>query len=501
MPSLDIPLRSSRSIITWLYVAMAIASLWGPEVALSIVPLFATLTLFSMAARLAGRTVSLQLFWEAGFLLLVVGEILVFSDLLIREFSAEVLGRSSMLFMIGHSCVIATADSLARRQHERITRGRLNLRLPVVLLISIIAYSYSLPAAFLSLSSGRGAALDYAADSGALGGILQGAALATPGLTAMYLKHVRGSSLWVSYAVLSPLFAAQFVTGTRYALLISVASPLFVYLGTRLYNFRQVALLPVTGSLLVAASNAMLALRRGDERSGGLFSLTDFLGREGVVRTTCQLILHFDEVQHLQGRSLGSIIVSPVPRSLWSEKPTLIGHWFPREFGLSGFSDIHSVSLGYIGDGYADFGLIGVTLYAVGLGVLLGMTNRAAQQTLNRQDGSFLGIFLSASLPAAFFAVRSPVTTLVVLFGVGLWVSLAKALSSFGDQSGDAAVPVLGGDDGLKSGRFRGATGRRGESGKARSVRGCADRVPAVGPRLRRSSWRDGDHVTGHIRD
>jgi hypothetical protein len=201
---------------------------------------------------------------------------------------------------------------------------------------------------------------------------------------------------------------------------------------------------------------------------------------EGVVRTVAQMISLFNVEQFRNGRTMVESALFWVPRALWPDKPPLMGWWLPRELmGSSGFGAGHSVSTGYVGEGYADFGLAGAYLWAMLIGVVVGFLARFTVAAASRSAGwSVLG---ALAYPAIFFAVRSPVTTAIVMSGTVLWTVLWARRGS-GESSGEATVSGATGRRGV--GGLRGATGLRGVGGLrgATGLRGVGGlRGPAGG--------------------
>lgn len=66
------------------------------------------------------------------------------------------------------------------------------------------------------------------------------------------------------------------------------------------------------------------------------------------------------------GEQLLGVLLFFIPRSLWESKPVGSGWYMSEELGLS----FHNISMNYFGEGYINFGFIGVFLFAVCLAYL-----------------------------------------------------------------------------------------------------------------------------------
>jgi oligosaccharide repeat unit polymerase len=241
-------------------------------------------------------------------------------------------------------------------------------------------------------------------------------------LLAHWILFVRRRSVWVLMLAISPVLLTHFASGTRFYLLFSVVSPLVM-----IYAGRRVGILVVARTVVVGLGLAIVAgiarTLRGFGYTGTSTIELDTLQvalaqSEGVVLINAQLIDYFQRFDHLGGRSLASMLLFWIPRQVWPDKPTLIGFWFPRAYGIkveSGFS----AAAGFCGDAYADFGFTGGLLVCGLAGIALAMTEaRVASWLIRREESAALGAIFFGG---AFFGMRSPDTTFIMLMGATFW--------------------------------------------------------------------------------
>jgi len=154
-----------------------------------------------------------------------------------------------------------------------------------------------------------------------------------------------------------------------------------------------------------------------------------------VVLTEARIVDYYDRNPSLGGRSTTSVFVFWVPRALWPGKPTLLEYWFPREYGLRGFPESHSIAAGFPADGYADFGFMGGVMVCLLVGLGLGAADRGCSRLLVEAGSPYL-VLVGPLFGATFFAVRSLNTAVIAATGV---VALAWMFSR---AVGARRVPV-----------------------------------------------------------
>lgn len=420
-----------RLILSVLYVSAGLLTFFTSDHTAYLFYVVAGLTAVSMFVRLRqSRRLTLSLVWETGFLLIIVNEVYLGLTTSGAEFNADIFSRALQALALGHALVVVTCDLCGGRGKVGETTGfAWNPSLGAVALVTGVALWYVLPQGIAALHGGR-SSIDSDV-SGPVAALAGSAGMLAPGLIALQTKALPRFRVAVAYAVASPILFAQFAIGTRYVLLVSAISPMLVIFGPSLSNKRMALRIGLVASILFGAFTAMLTFRTtGLENtptkgagSGGLLS------NEGILVSVMRLISYYDSTPHLHGSSALSVLLFPLPRSIWPEKPTLIGYWFPREYGLGGFGETHSISLAYVGDGYADFGMIGVAAYCVCFGFLLGFGQRYVDRAF-RTASAPQSVLAASILSITAFAVRSPITTLISVCGFMFWMTVVRHLSA-----------------------------------------------------------------------
>lgn len=423
-----------RVLISLLYLGAVIAALFDFTPSRLAVSTMAAIALLSALARLfQEKSITLALMWEVGFVVVVVNEAVQTQVSVVADYPIEAFRYAIQLLLLGHALVVVAADAVhgqgsAGSRPDRVGR-KSGVRLPALapLVVALGALAFLIPTALAALQYGRASTL---AEAGPLSALANSASMVAPALFAARFRHTSKHPLILSYLAASPVLLAQIAIGTRYPLLFAMLGPLLVVLGPRLGRARDLARFGYAALALVAASSVMLFYRVAGTRNNQGFSSGQIqLSNEAVVVNGARLVHYFESHSYLFGASVASALTFAVPRSLWPEKPTLLGYWFPRAYGLGGFGEMHSISLGYIGDGYADFGLLGVIFYCLVLGGLLGVGQRFCDRAY-RAGGDTARVFSSMLFPAAFFAVRSPVTTLINVIGIAVVVFGISVVSS-----------------------------------------------------------------------
>lgn len=256
-----------------------------------------------------------------------------------------------------------------------------------------------------------------------------------PAIMAFYYKQVKKKSLIIPFIYSTPIFILFFFSGTRFYLLFSVlgflltiSSSIFFYI-----NFKKILVLSSIVIILVQISNFIKNSRFENNNllkneninlseSIPKYLSKNYFSNEGSIEMVSLLIPYFENHEHLYGKSSSFLFYFWIPRSIWPEKPKMLGYWFIRNF-KSNIPDSHSVSFGFVGDLYADFGyfsMFGFFLIGGGLKKV---------ETLKRlllKEGSFNSIIGIMLYPVIFFFVRDPITSLMNFIGILFFFKIAK---------------------------------------------------------------------------
>ena len=263
------------------------------------------------------------------------------------------------------------------RTREWIQRHQVNRRAPLVLIVAIYVFylTYSLPFAIRIATTGRmgtwttatleAQSLTQVATSGLtlVGGMV------LPPMIAYYVLWLARKPFWMAILPSLPIFGLQVVIGTRFHFLFPSIGMAVMSLSARSFSIKAIARLAAFGIAGLVLSVVMLRVRDAGIAAASWETLTTAVGmdelpsHEGTVETMAMLVEYFDAHGYLYGVSNRGILLFWIPRSLWPEKPTLLGYWFVHAYGMRGFGDIHNVAGSFAADAYADFGFFGGILF------------------------------------------------------------------------------------------------------------------------------------------
>ena len=253
-----------------------------------------------------------------------------------------------------------------------------------------------------------------------------------PAIIAYFYITKLKKPIFTALLISSPVFFIQFVVGTRFPLLFSVLGFLFIvysnYKNSK-WSFKNKVIISSLLILLFLANNLMRGFRNygiknydfssyvsdNNNTSSGLADyILSYGSNEGVVDMTSLLFLYFDTNDFHYGKSSSFILYFWVPRSIWPEKPVMLGQWFIRNY-RTGFSSGHSTSFGFTGDLYVDFGLFSlIPVFFIGRVIKIG--DNYVKKVILINDHRIL---IAAMLfPYVFFFVRSPLTATISMISI-----------------------------------------------------------------------------------
>ena len=300
-----------------------------------------------------------------------------------------------------------------------------------LLLVIIIAYAlYVLDDALTAFRYGRAVAATK--KNFVIAPIINSFIVVVPSFAVYFYSKNR--NIVRTIVVSLPIFILLFMEGSRFPLMFAFLGMLFSFIQLyRLGRTKIVILISFSVGLLALASFGMMALRvsgnssvelveNRDSRLDFPTKISKYMSNEGVIDMTALMIEHYESHNHTYGVTSAFLFYFWIPRSIWPEKPTMLGYWFVREY-RSGFSDGHSTSFGFTGELFADFGYtsivplfwLGILLYNIEMSLRKG-------SVYNRSKV----LFLSMLYPYLFFFVRSPLTATTFLFGIVVFVFILR---------------------------------------------------------------------------
>jgi len=167
-------------------------------------------------------------------------------------------------------------------------------------------------------------------------------------------------------------------------------------------------------------------------KSGKENSIYNFGSIEGVIAANAKLVDYFETHDHMMGLSNSFILYFWVPRSVWPDKPQMLGYWFIRNYEDADIYDSgHSVSFSFAGDAYADFGFTGGLLFSLFLGFLLARFDQWVKNKL-ADPTQYPLVLATLSYSFVFFFVRSPQTAAFNFLGIlTVYFLIKKTLSIY----------------------------------------------------------------------
>ncbi|MEI8238632.1 MAG: hypothetical protein WCI22_04370 [Actinomycetota bacterium] len=441
------PLRALRVVTFGGFIALGFV----PSIGQALQQAAFAATLLSAALRvLHERHLPVFAAFELGVAMVVLGDGLV-GSVVVPGISASNLDAARRFLVVATSVVIVVHELVLHRlrttDHTRGVHHHLDLhrtsrsiegspkaRLVLVIFTLLLLWRY-VPAAWQAARIGRlglteadnAKQAEPGAGAALLNPLFQGLAMMLPALWVSWFGPRRR---WRAATLAVPILVLLLALTTRYVFLIAAAGFLLTGHRTKRQAIKYAAV--ATVSLAVASWVISATRARGLANTFSAATLKSsssrLLGSEGVLRTVAQIMNYTGSHGLRQGRSYFSVLIFWIPRSLWSGKPTLLGYWFPREFGLTGFSAGFSAAASFAEDALIDFGFGFGALALVLVG--LGFAYYEARGMPRLESSSWGPAFIGCSYGVAYFAARSMTTALINSIGmiaIGLLIGrLAK---------------------------------------------------------------------------
>ncbi|MBS1549839.1 MAG: oligosaccharide repeat unit polymerase [Bacteroidetes bacterium] len=403
---------------------------------------FYFLALYILFDVIKNKKISLLNLWNIAFMYIILSEAVIKSDETNLFFISAVkyLLIANNLINIGY---ISAPSKKMKSLKNIVVKQKINnskITSLILVLLVLVYFAMSIENALLSFAIGRSAAYEKSEGIGLIiDGLLKGLELVLPAIMVFYFYNLRRKSIMLPLILSLPIFLILFLNGTRYPLLFSVLGFAITYLFSQKFSFsfKKLVMWGFAAYLLFTSVNLMMNFRSGgyDENSGETktfdaskdlaYNISKvFMSSEGIVDMTTLMFEHFETHDHLYGASSSFLLYFWIPRELWSEKPTMLGHWFIRQY-RGGFGEGHSASFGFTGDLYADFGLF--SLFMV---LLMGALLRRADDFKNHafKRGGYEVVLGAMFFPYIFFFVRSPITSTMTFLSILLIYYLGKRI-------------------------------------------------------------------------
>lgn len=369
--------------------------------------------------------------WLIGFIFIIVSEaILIESGYNVLK-AIKFLFSANYLIIYGYYLPIKFKKynkSMANVENNSVSKWTKY----IIILALFIYIIYYLPATLRSFMYGRhGSPEDYIDDNNILiSSLINSIGFILPSIIVYYYKEIKKKKSFIFPFLFSlPIFIMLFIGGTRFPLLFSFLGFVIMMLSNEkkkiTLSFKFIALI----SLLILSSQLMMEFRNIGFSNLENVSNTNVsivekrisnriasqMSPEGVIDMTALSMTYFETHSHTYGKTILFITYFWVPRSIWPNKPTMIGNWLIREF-RSGFGSSHSASFGFTGELYADFGYFSLFFVFI-LGIVLRWSEQFKNYYLSK-DKAFQKVLVAMIFSYVFFFVRSPMTSTINFIGI-----------------------------------------------------------------------------------
>lgn len=237
-----------------------------------------------------------------------------------------------------------------------------------------------------------------------------------------FLSGSRGIMMFVAAPVLFFLFYYNWHKGLKFW--IPAALSLFLLIGVMEFQVR------FRGNLLEVIANPEKAAKENDLKSVTTFDPSES-HRDNNTYLLCLLIKGFPDKYEFRGFSgLFSVLINPIPRAIWPNKPILHGAKDisqQSQFVLDGplFMGTTSLTYSVVGEAYMAKGIWGLLVYGVIYGMFLLFFDGITYYTRDKQPLAAgmlgVGVFLSFWGFRSFFALMSflyPVVFFILTMGI-----------------------------------------------------------------------------------
>jgi len=257
---------------------------------------------------------------------------------------------------------------------------------------------------------------------------------------------VNNANLWLAIAIIAIHSSLIFLTGSRGAAIIHLAAGLYalgIIDSKKMLTFKNLVT-GLFGSLLAYfALLAGLSLRisaQTQESLASVFERTWAAGPDIVFGSFSffELYAGAKHFAHVTGHTLGenfiALIYRPIPRSMWPEKPDLLGIEI-REFYYG--DRISGAPPTFVGEFYVAFGVFGVIIAAAIYACLVSAVERAR----NRENVYLkaCGALMAFMLPVEFMKSGLEIGLFIFMYFAAVWIGTSLLIRALSTQHLDGA--------------------------------------------------------------
>ncbi len=373
------------------------------------------------------RFFRLAFMWCAGYLFILAHEGLRDAEMISRMWGAGAFDTASRCIVASHLAVLLGHDLLFHEHAVRpsTTPWRLSMNSATALALLLWSASalYLFPTVVTSFSGGRvESSLPSTSATGVIiDGLVVASRVVAPIVATWIARRRHGAARYGLLAITATSLALELTLAVRFVLLFVAMGCVIAWLAPYRLSRRTIGLLAAAGLALAMASaitkeSRTYGLSTTDlDKVAGEASIEYFVMSEASVNAMAQAVVYTERRGFTDGRTTASLFLFWVPRALWRDKPTMIGHWLPREFGRvdAGFSSAPT----FTGGTFVDVGLWGSVVLWFLAGLFFGLVERWSARVLAADEDARV-LLVAPLFGAAFFAVRSPETAGIALAGV-----------------------------------------------------------------------------------
>lgn len=388
----------------------------------------------------------LVLVWNFAFIYLVIFEGILNFEVIANEVG-EVNTLLASKFLINANWMVIAGYALLSKKQAYIPEATINTYSPtsftIFLIVALLGFFIftNISIAIQAFVGGR-----YSIDLGEQtsfnvisSGLSRASGFILPTIIAYYLKYVKKSEKALLYSLImsAPIILLLFMRGSRFALLFSIGGLLVVNFLSQKFSTKQISYIVIVGLSLLYLTTLMKKIRvygfEGTQAKTETVlkpksTLRDSYSSEDVVLSTTKLVDYFNSEDYYLGRSSSTFLIFWIPRAIWNDKPTFLGHWFIRKYkgGIIGLGSGHSISFTFAGDAYVDFGPYFGAYFCIIFGLIIGRMEKLNIEMSQSGNVDIRVIIVAMFYPFCFFGVRSINTALFTLIGTYIIYYLFK---------------------------------------------------------------------------
>lgn len=370
------------------------------------------------------RSVSLMMVWLAGFIYIVL------SDMLLNSYMPENLWAAKFMLLSNDMLLLGYYNKRPEKKNASFKMAINEIKPSKIFWVTyfflyILFLSYSIPITINSIVLGGRNAEDH--ETNLLLSTLLNGYKVMPVLIAAYFAWFKPKKRWIAVVLSLPFLLAEFFSGTRFRFLFSILPFLLVigFLDLRKLSSRSILKIIIIVVAIASLSSIMMRTRNsGYSNSENVVAESGMLGHpysnylstkisaecspEGTVPMMTILKRHTEVDGYSYGVYTSFIFYFWIPRTIWPNKPEMIGYSLAQRY-LSGIGAGHSSSFGFTGELFADFGYFSLIIFLF-LGVLMKKGNNFVSQYDFGRVPCLQSLIAVLLIPYIFFSVRSPIT-------------------------------------------------------------------------------------------